>query len=416
MQPQPNGLYFPQGNQGEVNGANNSNYYQQPPTFAPWPNQSAGARPEDFFYNGGDANHMNPIRQQQQQQQQHYQHPYQYPQQQMQAQPPKVASATPYFSRPASCASPKAFRTGSDRNSFQSSPSHFVSGTQSPKPTAAHPFIQMPVATTVPLMNPAAPVFHDYSPKGQQLPLQGTSWHQRTSSTGPPPTPPPTSYSPTQPGFFGNLLQTLALRNMMTAFNNESGVDTSQGQVPLHQQRFGYPEDDLPLLDELGIFPHEIRANALAVLNPFREMGENVSDSMDLAGPIVFAVLLAILLSLRGSMRFGTIYGQFVIGVIFMRVLLSLMTENAVSLQFVISALGYGLIPNVFLAASQSLMYWLFGYVGKTMLVPALLAVLWSAWCATSMLVRGFHMEKQRYLIMYPLSLFYAVFATLTIF
>ncbi|KEG11483.1 membrane protein YIP1 [Trypanosoma grayi] len=196
------------------------------------------------------------------------------------------------------------------------------------------------------------------------------------------------------------------------AFNNGA----PQESVPIYQRRFGYPEDDLPLLEELGIFPHQIRCKAWAVLNPFKAMAQEAVEDMDLAGPIVFAVTLAFLLSLQGKIQFSTIYGHSVLGIIFMKVLLSLMTDRCVPLQFVISALGYGLIPSIVLAACHSLVYWLIGYVGKTMLPPALLIVLWSALCATAMLVNGLSMEQQRYLILYPIFLFYAVFAALTIF
>ncbi|KAG8342828.1 hypothetical protein TRVL_06346 [Trypanosoma vivax] len=307
----------------------------------------------------------------------------------------------------ASCSSPRAFRVDSDGISFMGSPVQRHDGQHSPRVVRVHPMGRPTSSSSVAsLMQSSGPLFHDYNPQTSQPFRQ-----EHTSMSDSLPSQPALNTS--QGSIVGNIVQMF-----MPGYSNltNPGGDTPQGSVPLHQVRFGYPEDDLPLLEELGISPHKIRVQAMIVLNPLRAMAHEVIDGMDLAGPIVFAVLLAIFLSLRGNIQFNTIYGHFVLGIIFTKVLLSLMTDNGVPLQFVISALGYCLIPNVLLAAFQSLVYWLLGYVGKNMLLPALLCVLWSAWCATAMFVGGLGMEKQRYLILYPMFLFYAVFATLTIF
>nr|CCC92659.1 unnamed protein product [Trypanosoma congolense IL3000] len=401
MQQQPNDMQFYQGTQGDV-GIPNNTYQQQ--QFMQWSDQPPeNYQPSNPFY-GGEGDSAGYMRQQQ------YQPPFP-----AQSHSTRIGMSPPYISRTTSCTSPKAFRAGSDRNGFQGNTATFVSGTQSPK----HPYIrqatQMPSSSSVPLMS-QPPIFHDYSPKEHQMHQQSSPVYQQAPPGNTPTMSQNLPYPPAKRGFFGNFLQSLIPQGAMDAFTMSGDAGAPQDLAPIHQRRFGYPEDDLPLLVELGISPHEVRSKALAVLNPFKVVSQDVVAGMDLAGPIVFAVLLAIILSLRGSMRFSTIYGQFVIGIVFIKVLLSLMTDNAVPLQFVISVLGYGLIPNVFLAAMQSFLYWVFGYAGKNMLLPALLAILWSAWCATSMLVKGFSMEKQRYLIMYPLLLFYAVFAALIIF
>lgn len=200
-----------------------------------------------------------------------------------------------------------------------------------------------------------------------------------------------------------------------------SGPSSSSTPPPvaageIHRTRFGFPEDDLPLLQELGVFPHHIIAKAQAVMHPTRPIAADVIEDMDLAGPVMFAIALGFLLSLQGKVQFGAIYGLSLIGIAFAKILLSLMChQHAVPIQFVVSTLGYCLLPNLVLAIVQTFQFWLIG--SHTVILPIAFVVIgWSAWCATTMFVRALAMEAQRYLILYPCLLFYAVFAALTIF
>jgi hypothetical protein len=209
-----------------------------------------------------------------------------------------------------------------------------------------------------------------------------------------------------------------------TGYNSLSGsagnggggdFQSDQQRAPDYRTRFGDPADDLPLLEELGIFPRHIWNKANAVLHPLKPMNADVIEDTDVAGPIVFAVGLAFLFSLQGKVQFGAIYGLSLLGIIFAKVLLSLMTEQSVPTQFVVSTLGYCLLPNLILAVIQTFQYWLIG--SHTILIPMAFAVIgWSAWCATNMFVRALAMDAQKFLILYPLVIFYAVFASLTIF
>jgi hypothetical protein len=200
--------------------------------------------------------------------------------------------------------------------------------------------------------------------------------------------------------------------------------------VPIHQRRqpsdidagdpslyrFGDPRDDLPLLDELGIFPTHIFAKSMLVLHPFREMPlDTVADS-DVAGPLCFTVFLAVLLTLQGKLHFGAIYGLSVLGILMSKALLALMADVPVPLQLVISTLGYCLLPNTVLAIFSTLHVWFIGRSPGLVLPLALVIIGWSAWCATSMFTRAFNLQHCRFLILYPATLFYAVFAALTIF
>jgi hypothetical protein len=180
--------------------------------------------------------------------------------------------------------------------------------------------------------------------------------------------------------------------------------------------RFGDPADDLPLLEELGIFPAHIFAKSQAVLHPMRHMNDDVVEDSDLAGPLCFCVILAFLLTLQGKMHFGAIYGLSVLGALFAQGLLTLMSDTTVRLQLVISSLGYCLLPNLILAVVSTLHLWVVGTAVGIMLPLSLLTVAWSAWCCTKMFTQAFVLDQQRFLVLYPVTLFYAVFAAITIF
>ncbi|GET89584.1 hypothetical protein, conserved [Leishmania tarentolae] len=193
------------------------------------------------------------------------------------------------------------------------------------------------------------------------------------------------------------------------------GSAASVSERPLHQLRFGNPADDLPLLEELHIFPRHILEKACAVLNPFKSISVDAAKDTDLAGPIVFALSLAVLLSLRGKIQFSAIYGLFVLGVGFFKMLLSLMQpRGGVPVQFVASTIGYGLLPTVLLAVVRTVGSWMMGLRG--VLPLTLLMVAWSAWCGATLVAKGLGMEAQRYLVLYPMLLFYSTFNVMTVY
>jgi hypothetical protein len=180
--------------------------------------------------------------------------------------------------------------------------------------------------------------------------------------------------------------------------------------------RFGDPRDDLPLLEELGIFPSHIIAKSAAVLHPFRAMATETVEDSDIAGPLCFTIALACLLTLQGKLHFGAIYGLSVMGILMAHGLLSLMSEAPVHLQLVISTLGYCLLPNFILATFSTIHAWFVGRSPGAMLPLSFAMVAWSAWCATGMFTQAFRLQHAKFLVLYPTTLFYAVFAALTIF
>lgn len=198
--------------------------------------------------------------------------------------------------------------------------------------------------------------------------------------------------------------------------------------------------DEPPLLEELGInFEHikckvptrrcstragEINVSllltpetcmyiqSLIVLNPFRVVPDTIMDDADLAGPLLFIFLFGIFLMLSGKVHFGYIYGVGVLGVVSLFLILNLMSESGIDWSRTASVLGYCLLPMVMLSGF-SVVLPLGGLVG---LLLTALSILWCTLSSSGMFTSVLHMSEQRFLVAYPVGLFYACFALMTVY
>ena len=133
-----------------------------------------------------------------------------------------------------------------------------------------------------------------------------------------------------------------------------------------------------------------------------------------MAGPILVAVMFGLSLALKGRVEFGNIYGFGLTGCIGIYFLINLLSRRGqyVELYSCISILGYSLLPfcilaivSIFSDLNNSV-----GWVGCAVMVA------WSTVSATRFFEYGLDMEDKKYLIAYPIVLFYSVFMLLTIF
>lgn len=132
-----------------------------------------------------------------------------------------------------------------------------------------------------------------------------------------------------------------------------------------------------------------------------------------MAGAILVVVLFGAALLLKGRVEFGNIYGFGIMGCILIYALINLLTnKNYVTLYACISNLFYGLLPFCFLAFT-SIFIELKGTVGT---ILSGLIVAWSTMTATRLFEYGLDMEDKKYLIAYPIVLFYSIFLLMTIF
>ena len=138
----------------------------------------------------------------------------------------------------------------------------------------------------------------------------------------------------------------------------------------------------------------DIWSKTKLVLTPsFRAVDERLVEGSDLAGPAVFALLLAGALVLRGKLHFGYVYGFGLSSCVATYVLLNLMHQDGgVAFGTVVSFFGYCLLPVVLLAAAS--------IVVSSSSVPGQvlggLAVLASTCTSTRLFEAKLHMRPQR--------------------
>lgn len=170
--------------------------------------------------------------------------------------------------------------------------------------------------------------------------------------------------------------------------------------------------DDVPLLEELGINFDHIFSKTLTVLYPKRGISDEIAEDTDLAGPLCFALLLGSCLLLKGKIHFGYIYGFSVFGSLSFNMVLSLLHHKQLTFWLTASVLGYSLLPVVFLSVISVLLS-MKGFLGMLLSV---FAVAWSTFSAIRMLDAKLKLLDQYWLVVYPLVLLYSCFTLITIF
>lgn len=172
-------------------------------------------------------------------------------------------------------------------------------------------------------------------------------------------------------------------------------------------------ENEPPLLEELGINLKDIQMKSLAVLLPMKYQ-HNMVDN-DLAGPLAFVLLLGGELLLAAKMNFGYIYGISLFGCAGMTLVLNLLSPtDSVSMWTVLSVLGYSLLPVNMLAGLNAI--YRLRHMGSVGLVLAAVTIGWCACSSTRLFEESCGLREQRFLVAYPISLFYSAFVILTIF
>jgi protein YIPF5/7 len=139
-----------------------------------------------------------------------------------------------------------------------------------------------------------------------------------------------------------------------------------------------------------------------------------IAKEDDMATTLCVLFVFGTLLLIRGKIQFGNIYGFGLCGCFLICGLINLLTKRGESIQFysTICILGNCLLPFLFLALA-AIFFDLLHPIGMCF---ELFIVVWSAISATRFFELKMDMKDQRYLIMYPIALFYCVFVMLTVF
>lgn len=126
------------------------------------------------------------------------------------------------------------------------------------------------------------------------------------------------------------------------------------------------------------------------------------------------AILFGAFLTLKGRLEFGNIYGFGLTGCLGIYMIINLLSKRGQYVEFYtcVSNLGYSLLPFCFLAGLS-----IFTDLNNPLgMILSALTVAWSTITATRLFEYGLDMQEKKYLIGYPIILFYSVFTLLTIF
>ena len=137
-------------------------------------------------------------------------------------------------------------------------------------------------------------------------------------------------------------------------------------------------------------------------------------DDSDIAGPILFFMLFGTFLLLSGKVHFGYIYGVAALGTLLLHMLFKLMAAGGSELGYVQSAsvLGYCLLPLV-VSSAVGVVVPMDGAVGYAVTVAA---IAWSTMAASGMFSGVLRVAEMRWLVAYPVGLWYGVFGIMSIF
>ena len=171
-------------------------------------------------------------------------------------------------------------------------------------------------------------------------------------------------------------------------------------------------EEEPPLLEELGINPQNIKNKIIGVIT-LKRIDKKFLEDSDMAGPLLIFLLFAFSSVLQYKINFGYIYGISVFGSILLFLLLNLMSKNSgILLYNTISVLGYCLIPIVLLSFIAVFMD-MKNFVGG---IFAFLAIVLASLNASRFFEIGLDMYSQRWIIFYPVALFYTCFVLVTVY
>jgi hypothetical protein len=220
-------------------------------------------------------------------------------------------------------------------------------------------------------------------------------------------------------------------------FTNFECTQNDPSQIPPQRQ---YPaptpsnpfpqyenEDDIPLLEELGIDFSLIFTKTRQILKlPFSPtlrdqlkttLSHNTNNEYDLTGPLVFCLVLGILIMvLQQKMSFGYIYGYTVMGCIGIWFICNVLCDFGINIDLVFHVIGYSFVPLLILPFVRFFGITIFHSWLFAIQIIAFICILSSTAIATLYFECVIHLTSQRYIIAYPIALFYFCFVLLIMF
>ncbi|CAN6438938.1 unnamed protein product [Victoria cruziana] len=173
-------------------------------------------------------------------------------------------------------------------------------------------------------------------------------------------------------------------------------------------------EDELPLLEELGINTRLIWKKSLSILNPFR-VNPNLHEDADLSGPFIFLMAFGLFQLLAGKLHFGIILGWVTVASLFLYVVFNMLAgrDGTLDLYRCLSLVGYCMFPMVLFSALSLFV----PQRGLAVYIMAAVFVIWSTRVCTVLLVElASYGDEHRGLVGYACFLVFLLFSLLVIY
>ena len=198
-----------------------------------------------------------------------------------------------------------------------------------------------------------------------------------------------------------------------SAYDNNNNNENNKNENKSNENKEN-EEEEIPLLEELGINPQNIKNKIISIIT-LKRIDKKFLEESDMGGPFLIILIFAFSLVLQYKTCFGYLYGISVFGSVALFLLLNLMSKNkSILLYNTISVLGYCLIPVVFLSfCSVFLTMKMKGFLG---IILAFGSIISSSISATRFFEIALDMSQQKWLIFYPICLFYTSFVLVSIF
>jgi|UPI0004916B70 protein YIPF5/7 len=203
-------------------------------------------------------------------------------------------------------------------------------------------------------------------------------------------------------------------QNTLNSFNFDH---TSPLEIDASSKTFGNGAPSFaherPLLEELGVNPYHIYLKTVIVINPLRPIDNVLMEDADLAGPLTFVSMLGTGLLFQGKLQYGHLFGLLFFGSFGLYLILNLMSQRKqIDYLRTLSIVGYSMLPMVILAG-LSVFISLRGWSG---VICGLGSVVWCAQTSTRFFVALLDMHGSKWLISYPVIMYYCIFVLVTVF
>ncbi|ELP91835.1 protein YIPF5, putative [Entamoeba invadens IP1] len=172
-------------------------------------------------------------------------------------------------------------------------------------------------------------------------------------------------------------------------------------------------EDELPLLEELGIDFSKMGKTMLRNLNPFSTAEQLESDIL---GSILISFLLGVVIALNGKLRFGDVYGFSILAVFVEYLFLNFMSQKNIEYFLVFTHFAYNLVPMIVFGLFTAVFDLFIAIPNSVLITAVILCISLSTYMTARCTITTLEAKGNAVLLVYPIILYYTLFMLLVMF